>query len=282
MNVIDDVLTLILSHVDIKSVLVCKHWRDIILKSSFVCKGCNKITHSFGKSLWYTHAMYTLPCHAFYDNIYISSNQGRKTYYRDNLSTIRQCRGICLDAVNMDGLNLMNIHKVYKTHEIYIAATNRHEPSVMQYIDQDDLTPELIKKISPRNRDFLKYIPKKYQSNDIINTSLKNNGMALAYVLVSITLNMCYTAIKQNGLALQFVPHDMIDKCIIKALKQNGNALMYVPDDLITQKICFRALDSSISAAKYVQPTYVYTFKSYKHNYGKYLYLKKNSFVHTM
>jgi hypothetical protein len=273
MNIVDDVLTIILSYTDVRNILVCKKWKEIIMKSSFVCKACGKITYSFGKSLWYsTHAIYNLPCHAFYDKIYISSYWDKLKYY-EQLPTMKQCRGICLDAVHTNGLYLRDVHKVYRTPEIYLAAINNKAESI-QYIDEQDLSPTLIKKAVLKNGIVLSFIPLGYQSNDIIHTALKNNGMALQYVLIPITLLMCYTAIKQNGLALQFVPHEMIDKCIIKALKHNGCAIQYVPHHFITEKICRQALNSSISAVHYIPKEYQHIISDYGGNYSHAQYLK--------
>lgn len=275
MNIVDDVLTIILSYyINVRNVLVCKQWKAVIMKSSFVCKECHKITYSFGKSLWYTHAIYNLPCHAFYEKNYISYYWDKLKYY-EQLPTMKQCRGICLDAVSTNGMYLNDVHKVYRTPEIYFAAINNKSEAI-QYIDEEDLSPIMIKKAVLKNGIVLSFIPLGYQSNDIINTALKNNGLALQYVLVPITLLMCYTAIKQNGLAIQFVPPNMIDKCIIKALKHNGCAIQYVPPHLITETICRYALNSSISAVHYIPKEYQHIISDYGGNYSHARYLKWN------
>lgn len=278
MNIVDDVLSVILSYVDVKNVLVCKKWRDVILEKSFVCKSCHKITHSFGNSLWYTHAIYSLPCHAFYDKTYILSHPERAYYYDKNLQIIRQCRGICLDAVHINGLFLRNINKMYKTDEIYLAAI-KSRVAAIQYVEEEHLSEALIIKVLVKDGRLLALIPIKHQTTNVINVALKENGLALQFVLKPMTLNMCYTAVKSNGLALQFVPPCWLDKCIIKALKNNGDALQHVPPSMITLNLCIRALDSSIRAAKYVPKEYHHLFSRYKYNYGKHRYLKKNTFV---
>lgn len=280
MNVVDDVLSIILSYVGVENVLVCKHWMDVILKSSFVCKGCNKITHSYGKTLWFTHAIYNLPCHAVYDHSWLTSKYDRIARYYQNLLTIRQCRGICLDAVTVHWGNLKYIKKPYRTNEIFETAINNYVDAI-KYIDEHELTPALVKFTVLKDGMTLGYISKKYQTHDIIHTVLKNCGLALQYVKVSITLNMCYTAIRSNGLALRYVPTEFQDKCTMKALKSNGKALKYISPYAITEQICIRALASSISAAQYVPIQYQYLFKRYtfNNNYGKYRYLKKNNYI---
>lgn len=274
---IEDVLSIILSYVDIRNMLVCKQWMKIMLTLSYKCKGCNKITHYNGESLWFTHAIYNLPCHAFYDHTFMLSYSNRWIKY-NSLNTIRQCRGICLDAVTILGDHVKNVHKAYRTTKIFAAAIKTYACAI-RFIDENELTQELVMLALSNKRMVLQYIPKKYHTNDNINTALKNNGLNLQFVLKPIILNDCYTAVKNNGLALEFVPDPFIEKCIFKALKNNGTALRHVPHHLITEKMCLCALNSSINAAIHVPKKYHYLFEHYKHNYSKLRYLQKNGFI---
>lgn len=251
--------------------IVCKQWQQILLKSSHKCKKCNKVVKMYDTILWYTDKTNEI-CHGFYDKTYTLSWHDKYRYYRDYLPEIRQCKALCLDAVNSYGDNLQHIIKQYRSSDLYFNAISK-TPSSIQYIDKSELTKCIIMHALRKDGMVLEFIDKEQQTQEIITTALKQNGLALQFVKVPITNIMIYTALKQNGLAIEFIPKEQRLSFIIKALKTNGNAIRTIPPEERTKQLCIRALQSNIEAAKHVPEEHHDIFnKVCGHSYKVYLY----------
>jgi hypothetical protein len=100
----------------------------------------------------------------------------------------------------------------------------------------------------------LKFIPLEYQTKELYELAVQNNGLAIMFVPEKYrTKELCKMAIKKNIYAIEWIPEEYQTKELYElAVQQNGKALSHVPDEFKTKELCKLAVKQNGNNLRFV------------------------------
>jgi hypothetical protein len=107
----------------------------------------------------------------------------------------------------------------------------------------------------------IKYIPKKVQTQELVDASIKSSCWAISNCKTKYkTSENCMSAVKRNGQTLKHVPKDFINKDMCyAAVKSRFVCLNYIPIDFLSDELCEIAVKANGENIKYVPDNFMTT-----------------------
>ena len=101
---------------------------------------------------------------------------------------------------------------------------------------------------------LLKKIPKKEQTIELCEASIKQNPLALQFASKKcLDPKMCLTAVKKNRQAFRYVPRQFVTKQMCElAVESDPKLLKNVPENFQTSTICINAVKKDVSTLSFV------------------------------
>ena len=101
---------------------------------------------------------------------------------------------------------------------------------------------------------LLKKIPKKEQTIELCEASIKQNPLALQFASKKcLDPKMCLTAVKKNRQAFRYVPRQFVTKQMCElAVESDPQLLKNVPENFQTSTICINAVKKDVSTLSFV------------------------------
>lgn len=142
--------------------------------------------------------------------------------------------------------------ETYENEEIYrnVCSLMAEKMTFSIFLIMNCTNKIFFEEIVKKNYTYMKYIPYKHQTTELINISLKKSNFDSICFIDPAKQNeqMAMNAVSRNGLNLKYVRKDLINSTIIfKAIKQNGTAIKYVDEKEITKELLVLAVNSNPS-----------------------------------
>ena len=197
-----------------------------------------------------------------------------------NLSRSEKTHGICLAAVQFNGLAIQHVPKYLRSLPIYFSAVyqnanaikwvpwetvNKH-PELLQLAlgrkgtlmewaaknHRDRLTKEMCQLAVNSHGMAVKWVPDRFRDAEMVRTAVIRDGM----VLLALEENPAFIKEIASQIALKYLPDQFKTKelCLEQVRKQ-GRVLQHVPADLIDDEILEAALASNPWALEFVPIT---------------------------
>lgn len=165
-----------------------------------------------------------------------------------------------IEVIKSRGILFSDIPENFKTEKIYCEWI-KHDIWNFGKIPQKELTLTVILEAIKINSEFvLQHLNKEKRTPEIIKEALKSNGMVLKYIPKSEqTLEQCEIALNQKrwDSALRYVSKKLLSKelCIIAA-ENSGNALEYIPEKFLCNEIYQKVLPNNRFMLNYLPIEY--------------------------
>ena len=113
-----------------------------------------------------------------------------------------------------------------------------NNPSLIQFINQKKLTPQIIKNAVKKDADVIRHIDKDLRTEDIILEAVRKRGYLIQWIdNDQMSDNVIMQAVMQNGEVIKWINKNRITRDLIIEAIRHINAIVFIPKDLITDDI---------------------------------------------
>lgn len=182
----------------------------------------------------------------------------------ENRRTFEQTPESVLRSVEEWGPSIGHVKDEFITYELCKKAVENNSGSIIS------IEPRLLSKEQyydlcllavKDNASFLRYMPKKIQTQELVNAAIECFCWTIEYCKNKFkTYENCLSSVKRNGEMLEFVPKDFINAEMCELAAQSRYVcLHFIPPQFLTAQICKLAVMANGTNVKHVPSEFMST-----------------------